>query len=234
MITVKNKGKSNILFGSPPEVKEDDWFSSRKDLISAGLHRSIQHGIDGNGNEGVAAIVLSGGYEDDKDFGDEIIYTGHGGNENGLQIAHQSWKSPGNKGLVISKERNLPVRVIRGYNHNSPFSPKSGYKYSGLFNVIDSWHEIGKSGFKICRFKLVKIKDLNSKTDLSIKEGALFLLEPNGKEAKWFSIGVSAPNAQHLSLESKMSQKLIGSKIGDLIDFGSGFKVLEIKKYQSK
>jgi hypothetical protein len=43
-------------------------FESRKALSEAGLHRSIQHGIDGNGNE-VAAIVVSGGYEDDRDLG---------------------------------------------------------------------------------------------------------------------------------------------------------------------
>jgi putative restriction endonuclease len=71
---------SNIHFGEVLGIKEGQKFVSRKALIEAGLHRSIQHGIDGNGNEGVAAIVVSGGYEDDRDFGDEIIYTGHGGN----------------------------------------------------------------------------------------------------------------------------------------------------------
>lgn len=234
LITQKNKAMSNLFFGNPPGVQENDWFSGRKDLINAGLHRSTQHGIDGNGNEGVAAIVLSGGYEDDRDLGDEIIYTGHGGNKDGIQIEHQSWDAHGNKGLAISKERNLPVRVIRGYNHSSPFSPKSGYSYSGLFEVKDYWDEIGKSGFKICRFKLVKIIENSQKQDAPIKEGCIVLLAPSGKDSKWFSIGVDAPNAQKISAESKMAQLLIGSKTGDIIDFGSGFKVLEIKKYRSK
>lgn len=48
--------------------------------MEAGLHRFTVHGIDGNGTEGVSPIVLSGGYGDDVDLGDEIIYTGHGGN----------------------------------------------------------------------------------------------------------------------------------------------------------
>ena len=114
---------SNILFGNPHNIKEGSWYPDRAALIEAGLHRFTVHGIDGNGKEGVAAIVLSGGYEDDVDLGDEIIYTGHGGNNPATkkQVEHQSWDSYGNAGLVVSKKRNLPVRVIRGFKHDSVF-----------------------------------------------------------------------------------------------------------------
>ena len=83
---------SNIIFGNPFNVKEGTCYPSRKALIEAGLHRYTVHGIDSNSSEGVSAIVLSGGYEDDKDLGDEIIYTGHGGNDpaSKKQIEHQS------------------------------------------------------------------------------------------------------------------------------------------------
>ena len=224
---------SNIVFGNPFNVKEGTCYLSRKALIEAGLHRYTVHGIDGNGSEGVSAIVLSGGYEDDKDLGDEIVYTGHGGNDpsSKKQIEHQSWESSGNKGLIISKNRNLPVRVIRGYKHDSPFSPQEGYKYCGLFDVIDSWEELGKSGFKICRFKLVKIKS-DSKSN-KVAEGALVKLEFEGKTQKWFSIGVDAPNSQKLSAESKLAQLLEGKKQGEFIELGQGFKILEIRSYLS-
>ncbi len=36
-------------------------------------------GISGSESEGADSIVLSGGYEDDEDLGDEIVYAGHGG-----------------------------------------------------------------------------------------------------------------------------------------------------------
>jgi predicted restriction endonuclease len=227
---------SAIFFGTPPNVQVEQIFPSRKALVAANLHRSIQHGIDGNGSEGVAAIVLSGGYEDDVDLGDEIIYTGHGGNDpvTKKQIEHQSWESHGNKGLVVSKIRSLPVRVIRGFNHNSVFAPSSGYKYGGLFKVVDNWEEIGRSGYQICRFKLVKVEALEQKSYVSIKEGALVLLQTEAKEPKWFSIGVEAPKAQRISYESKMAQLLLNKKVGDTIDFGNGFKILEIKKYLIK
>ena len=108
-----------------------------------------------------APIVLSGGYEDDKDLGDEIIYTGAGGNDanSGKQVADQTWTNRGNAGLLKSMNEGLPVRVIRGHKHKSPFSPTSGYTYAGLYSVVDAWQETGKSGFKICRFRLIYAGD---------------------------------------------------------------------------
>lgn len=225
---------SNIIFGNPHDIKEGTWYPDRAALIEADLHRHKIAGIDGNGKEGVSSIVVSGGYEDDVDLGDEIIYTGHGGNDPATQkqIAHQSWQSSGNQGLVVSKKRNLSVRVIRGYKNDSVFAPNSGYVYAGLFNVEDYWDKMGKSGFKICQFKLIKINSqIDSET--SITEGTMVKLEPKGKEPKWFSIGVDAPNAQKLNTESKMAQLLSDKKKGEMIDFGSRFKVLEVRKYLS-
>ena len=227
---------SNLVFGNPFGIKEGEIFESRAELIKAGLHRYTVHGIDGNGNDGASAIVLSGGYEDDVDLGDEIIYTGHGGNDTntGKQIDDQSWESPGNKGLIISQRKQLPVRVIRSFKHNSVFSPKTGYKYGGLYKVVDHWDELGKSGFHICRFKLVKEDVLDKVTNYAIEEGCLILLEPTGKEPKWFSIGVDAPNAQKISSQSKMANLLINKHTGDNISFGNGFKILKVRKYLSK
>jgi putative restriction endonuclease len=146
-----------IIFGEIPGIEEGHWFEGRKEMMPTSFHRSWGAGIDGNGNEGTAAIVLSGGYEDDKDLGDEIIYTGAGGNDpkTGKQVADQSWTNRGNAGLLKCMNEGLPVRVIRGHKHNSDFSPKSGYTYAGLYSVVDAWQEEGKSGFKICRFRLV-------------------------------------------------------------------------------
>jgi len=114
------------------------------------------------------------------------------------------------------------------------FSPVIGYKYGGLYRVVDNWDEIGKSGYLICRFKLVKEEIIYQKSGYNIKEGVLVLLEPTGKEPKWFSIGVEAPKAQKLSKESEFAKHLIGKVVGDTIDFGNGFKVSDIKKYRSQ
>lgn len=150
-----------IIFGEITGVQEGQWFEGRKEMMPTSFHRNWGAGIDGNGSEGTAAIVLSGGYEDDKDLGDEIIYTGAGGNDanSGKQVADQTWTNRGNAGLLKSMNEGLPVRVIRGHKHKSAFSPTSGYTYAGLYSVVDAWQETGKSGFKICRFRLVYAGD---------------------------------------------------------------------------
>lgn len=146
---------ADIVFGEIQGFAEGYHFDDRKSMMKDAFHRKWAAGIDGNAKEGTAAIVLSGGYEDDEDIGDIITYTGAGGNKEGKQVEDQSWDNLGNAGLVISMNNGLPVRVIRGHNHHSPFSPKKGYTYAGLYSVIDKWDDVGKSGFKICRFKLV-------------------------------------------------------------------------------
>jgi putative restriction endonuclease len=107
--------------------------------------------------EGADSIVVSGGYEDDEDYGDVIIYTGHGGNdpETGKQIADQKLDR-GKLALLKSRLEGLPVRVVRGAHDRSQHAPNAGYRYEGLYYVEDAWHEIGKSGFLIQRYRLVR------------------------------------------------------------------------------
>jgi len=148
-----------IIFGEIEDIKEAHFFEGRREMMPTSFHRNWGAGIDGNEQEGAAAIVLSGGYEDDLDLGDEIIYTGAGGNDSktGKQNEDQTWTNRGNAALRRSMDLGLPVRVIRGHNHKSSFSPNKGYTYAGLFSVVDAWEEIGRSGFKICRFRLIYI-----------------------------------------------------------------------------
>ena len=145
---------AKITFGEIEGFTEGYHFLDRKSMMEKAFHRKWGAGIDGNSKEGTAAIVLSGGYEDDEDSGNIIVYTGAGGNRDGKQIEDQSWDNLGNAGLKLSMNNGLPVRVIRGHNHKSEFSPKTGYIYAGLYSVIEAWDGIGKSGYKICKFKL--------------------------------------------------------------------------------
>lgn len=140
-------------FGELPAVPPGTPFVNRQALHDAGVHRQNQAGITGLPAYGAESIVLSGGYEDDEDYGDLIIYTGQGGQLEGKQVADQELKS-GNAALVTSMAHGLPVRVIRAASHKSPYSPKSGLVYSGLFTVEDFWSESGKSGFLIWRYRL--------------------------------------------------------------------------------
>ena len=130
-------------------------FPDRRSLAAVGVHRPVQAGISGSESEGADSIVLSGGYEDDLDLGDVIVYTGQGGRDpgSGQQVANQELRR-GNLALSRNIAYGLPVRVVRGPDPSSRYAPDAGYRYDGLYRVDDSWSERGKSGFQVWRFRL--------------------------------------------------------------------------------
>lgn len=158
-IRASDEPRSGGPFGALPAVPEGSAWSSRDEARAAGVHRARQAGIVGTGVSGAESVVVSGGYEDDEDYGDLIIYTGHGGRDDrGRQIDDQTFDSPGNAALQTSSILGTPVRVIRGTNKDSAYAPVSGYRYDGLFRVERAWHAEGRSGYRVCRFRLVKLE----------------------------------------------------------------------------
>jgi putative restriction endonuclease len=65
------------LLGDVPAITPGTFFRGRQELHDDGLHRGLMRGIAPHGS----SIVLSGGYVDDEDLGDVIIYTGEGGRD---------------------------------------------------------------------------------------------------------------------------------------------------------
>jgi len=149
------------IFGHIDNIYEGQLFANRLELSIAGVHKPTQAGISGSQNQGADSIVISGGYEDDEDYDDFIIYTGHGGRKDGStkQVVDQELVR-GNLALALNVKSGLPVRVIRGRSKKSIFSPNEGYRYDGLFRVEDYWKDEGRSGFNIWRFRLRKIDKL--------------------------------------------------------------------------
>lgn len=144
------------IYGSVEGVSVGDEFDSREQLSKAGVHRPTQAGICGTESDQAESIVVSGGYEDDEDWGDEIIYTGHGGNIGKKQVEDQQL-TKGNLALAKNKSSGIPIRVVRGARAKTKYSPQKGYRYDGLFRVADYWKDLGKSGFLIWRFRLEKV-----------------------------------------------------------------------------
>lgn len=158
-------------FEVPNGIRVGQWFPNRMALTEAWVHRPPQNGISGNGREGADSVVVSGGYIDDEDHGEYIIYTGMGGNDRGTrrQIADQVPEASGNAGLIVSHEKGWPVRVIRGPHKGSLYAPATGYVFSGLYRVANHWSELGRDGFKILRFRLEAIP---GEYDLGLASGA--------------------------------------------------------------
>ncbi|GAA1569984.1 HNH endonuclease [Dactylosporangium maewongense] len=155
-------------YGEIPGFPAGSTFKNRADLAETGVHRPLQGGICG-GRDGAESIVVSGGYVDDEDHGSELIYTGQGGNDptTKRQIADQTL-TLGNAGLARNQLDGNPVRVIRGAGGDTAHSPAAGLRYDGLFRVVDHWHETGKDGFRIWRFRLVSLESTDLPPDVSI------------------------------------------------------------------
>ncbi|CDO71448.1 hypothetical protein BN946_scf184909.g42 [Trametes cinnabarina] len=153
-------------------------------LHHSSVHSGIMAGIAGSKHKGCYSVVLSGGYEDDKDEGYCFIYTGCGGRDTkdgekpreGPQTCDQSWENARNMslkvrvfrtaesrtaltGLQVSAHTKKPVRVVRGYKSSSDFAPAQGYRYDGLYIVERAWMDVGNSGFKVCKFSFKRLPD---------------------------------------------------------------------------
>lgn len=158
-------------YGEIPGYREGTTFANRAEVQRAGVHRPLQAGICGTKAFGAESIVVSGGYVDDEDLGDLIIYTGHGGQDKRKQqIADQTFEDSGNAAMQTSSHTGKPVRVIRGAHKGSQYAPGSGFRYDGLYQVVDAWQQPGQHGYRVCRYKLVKVGS----------EAADFLDHPDG------------------------------------------------------
>ena len=148
---------SKYHFGDLEGFEVGSQFDDRAQLSKARIHGPPVGGIWGKSSEGSCSIVLSGGYPDDIDNLDEIIYTGDTGQhptKKGVQIKNQTL-SPGNSGMIKSYKKKLPVRVSRG--HQIPLGPTEGYRYDGIYSIQDYKYITGIHGFKVYRFYLKSI-----------------------------------------------------------------------------
>lgn len=152
--------------GVVPGVEIGDIFFFRMEMCLVGLHSQSMAGIDymvlrGEGEEDPLAIsiVSSGGYNDEAEDPDILIYSGHGGNINSMskdkQVSDQKLVR-GNLALERSLHRANEVRVIRGVK--DVISPTSKvYVYDGLYRIQESWVDKGKSNCNIFKYKMIRV-----------------------------------------------------------------------------
>nr|XP_043613086.1 histone-lysine N-methyltransferase family member SUVH9 [Erigeron canadensis] len=153
------------IVGAIPGIHVGDVFFFRMELCVVGMHGQVQAGIDylsssqsSNGEPIATSVIVSGGYEDDEDNGDVIVYTGHGGQDkHSRQVLHQKLEG-GNLGMERSMHYGIEVRVIRGFKYEGSPSGKV-YVYDGLYKIVESWFDVGKSGFGVFKFKLVRMEN---------------------------------------------------------------------------
>nr|XP_023024422.1 E3 ubiquitin-protein ligase UHRF1-like [Leptinotarsa decemlineata] len=151
-------------YGPVPGVEVGTCWKFRLQVSEAGVHRPHVAGIHGRENDGAYSLVLSGGYEDDRDEGVEFFYTGSGGRDLsgnkrcGEQSCDQKLTRMNKWSLIEQNhwQKGKPVRVVRNYKgaKHSKYAPKDGNRYDGLYKVVQYFPERGKSGFIVWKYLL--------------------------------------------------------------------------------
>ncbi|XP_050448065.1 E3 ubiquitin-protein ligase UHRF1-like [Cataglyphis hispanica] len=162
--------------GPIPGIEVGMCWIFRVQVSEVGVHRPHIAGIHGRETDCAYSIVLSGGYEDDIDNGDEFLYTGSGGRDlsGNKRTAGQSSDQTltrMNKALAINCNAKLnakdgataedwrggiPVRVVRNFKLRkySKYAPQEGNRYDGIYKVVKYYPDTGKSGFRVWRYVL--------------------------------------------------------------------------------
>ncbi|KAL3841121.1 hypothetical protein ACJIZ3_025712 [Penstemon smallii] len=148
--------------GHIPGIEVGDIFFFRMELCLVGIHAPSMAGIDymsvklTKDEEPVAvSIVSSGGYDDEGNDGDVLIYSGQGGVQRRDGQMFDQKLERGNLALEKSLHRANDVRVIRGIKENNSSNAKI-YVYDGLYKIRESWAE-KKSGCNVFKYKLVRV-----------------------------------------------------------------------------
>ncbi|XVF00111.1 hypothetical protein REPUB_Repub03eG0257100 [Reevesia pubescens] len=149
--------------GAAPGVEIGDIFFFRMELCLVGLHSQSMAGIDYmvikgdiEGEPVALSIVSSGGYGDDAEDPDVLVYSGQGGTASRDKEASDQELERGNLALERSLHRGNEARVIRGLKDAIHQTCKV-YFYDGLYKIQESWMEKGKSGCNMFKYKLVRI-----------------------------------------------------------------------------
>ncbi|EXC02080.1 Histone-lysine N-methyltransferase, H3 lysine-9 specific SUVH6 [Morus notabilis] len=197
---LKEKNKyinTHKILGAVPGVEVGDEFQYRVELHIIGLHRPIQGGIDfvrEGGKILATSIVASGGYADDLDYSDVLIYTGQGGNVmNSSKEPEDQKLERGNLALKNSMYENNPVRVIRGCelsDGKSEGKSSRTYVYDGLYLVEKFWQDVGPHGKLVFKFQLERIpgqpelawKEVKKVKKYNVREGVCVDDISKGKE----------------------------------------------------
>ncbi|XP_058724116.1 histone-lysine N-methyltransferase family member SUVH9-like [Vicia villosa] len=188
------------IVGPIPGIFIGDVFLYRMELVVIGLHGQSQAGIDylpgsmsSNGEPLATSVIVSGGYEDDVDKGDVIIYSGHGGQDKNLrQVFHQKLEG-GNLAMERSMHYGIEVRVIRGVRvEGSSSASGKVYVYDGLYRIVEYWFDVGKSGFGVYKFKLWRIAGQAKMGSVILKDALMLRRDPLFFKPMWvFSLDIS-------------------------------------------
>lgn len=111
-----------------------------------------------------------------------------------------------------------------------------GLKISKIDNTYKFDFYNAKSNKILLKEDLICLMNID---DEIVKKYSILKLENKDGVKKWYSIGIETPKKEgeeviSLNNEKGFALSLLNKKLNDFVDFGSGFKILEIKKFLSE
>uniref|UniRef100_A0ACD5Y4T6 Uncharacterized protein n=1 Tax=Avena sativa TaxID=4498 RepID=A0ACD5Y4T6_AVESA len=148
------------MIGPVPGVEIGDIFFYRTEMFILGLHTQTMAGIDylpatyfGKDDSLAVSIISSGGYENDEDDTDTLVYTGQGGKSRFKDNQDQKLER-GNLALMNSAKKKNQIRVVRGVDDPFMNPGNKVYIYDGIYRIEDSWLDTASNGFSVFKYRL--------------------------------------------------------------------------------
>lgn len=249
-LTKTNDKVSKSHVGAIPGVEVGFCWKFRHGVAESGVHRPPVAGIHGQESDCAYSVVLSGGYEDDIDYGHEFLYTGAGGRDlsGNKRTSNQSFDqelSRTNKALALNCNAKIddkkgaeandwkagkPVRVVRSYKlaKHSKFAPEDGYRYDGLYKVVKYYPEKGQAGFIVWRYLLRRDDparapwEKNAKQfDIIYPEGYLESIEAKRKKEEQENKNLSSKGGQKRKKSNNLLDLFSKKKKNDIYNLDS-------------
>lgn len=106
------------------------WWPHQICTIVDGAHGSTEGGIYGHVGKGAYSCIISEGKDyPNVDHGEDVTYFGT------YSAKLDGTISPGTSMLIETFNNKQPVRFIRSSKEDSPYAPKLGFRYDGLYEI---------------------------------------------------------------------------------------------------
>ncbi|XP_051160134.1 homeobox protein 2-like [Leptopilina boulardi] len=120
-------------YGPIADCPSGTWWGIRVDCSRQGVHKPFNLDIHDGPFGAISICTPQNSESKDVDLGEILTITGR----------EYSELDASNESLILNFQRCVPLRLVRSYSLSNVYSPKTGYRYDGLYIVIAHW--IGES-----------------------------------------------------------------------------------------
>ena len=191
-------------YGPIPGCPSGSWWGIRVDCSRQGVHKPFNLDIHDGPFGAISVCTPQIAVSNDVDLGNFLTLTGR----------EYSEMYTGNESLISSHRHCVPLRLVRSYSLSNEYSPKTGYRYDGLYVVVAHWigeSENSKNSKKYHKFALMRL--LNQEPPPWLESNAKPSLNPRVERPKRLPNRLSctlrrrSPKLKRQSVSSTESEK---------------------------